>query len=188
MMCRNLLSRRAVLFGVCLTLWSGVGHAGENSAGRTKTGEVGDALEIVMPAVSLVGSLINKDWEGSKQFTYGLLSTIAVTRGLKATISKERPDGRDDDSFPSSHTAVAFQSATYLERRYGWRYGLPAYVAAAFVGHSRVHDERHDEEDVLVGAALGYLAGRLFTTKYENLEVVPLVGEEVVGITVRFTH
>lgn len=177
---------RAVL-GASLLLASLV-HAAENPAGRTTTGEIGDALEFVVPAAGLAGSLIKRDWQGSRQFAYGLLSTIAVTHGLKATISKERPDKRDDDSFPSSHTAVTMHTAAYLHERYGWRYGLPAYLAAAYVGYSRVHDERHDEQDVLAGALVGYVAGRLFTTRYQQLEVVPLVGEDVVGLTLRLRH
>ena len=162
--------------------------AQENSAGRTTTGEVGDALQIAIPAISLASSLIKKDWQGSKQFSYGLVTTLAVTYGLKETISKQRPDGRDDDSFPSGHTAVSMHAATYLQQRYGWRYGLPAYIAATYVGFSRVHDERHDEQDIIVGALLGYAAGRLFTSKYRGLDVLPLVGEDVVGISIRLRH
>ena len=176
-----------MLLLLCLTP---VAHADENPAGRTRTGEVGDALEYIIPAVALTGTLFNKDWQGSKQFSLGLLSTLALSHGLKAVISKERPDGRDDNSFPSSHTAVSVHAAAYLHERYGWRYGLPAYVAAAYVGYSRVHDERHDEQDVLVGALLGYASAKLLTTRYERLRVTPMVGEvrgeDAVGLTVSY--
>ena len=113
--------------------------------------------------------------------------TLVTSYGLKTVISKERPDGRDDESFPSSHTAVSFHAAGYLHERYGWKWGLPAYVAASFVGYSRVHDDRHDEQDVLVGAALGFVAARYFTTQYGGVQITPQIGEDFVGIRLHKT-
>ena len=103
--------------------------ADQHGEGRTRTGDVGDVLEIAMPLCSLGGTLVRKDWDGARQFSYGLLSTIAITHGLKAVFSKERPDGRSDDSLPSSHTAVSVHAASYFQRRYGWRLGVPAFTS-----------------------------------------------------------
>ena len=179
---------RRIVLAMTASLLVATANAGENPAGRTRTGDVGDALEIIMPVAALSGTLINKDWEGGKQFGYGLLTTLVATNGLKAAISKERPDGRNDDSFPSSHTAVSFHTATYLQERYGWKFGLPAYVAASYVGYSRAHDEAHDEQDVIAGAVIGYLAARYFTTEYRGVEVAPVIGEDVVGLTFSYRH
>ena len=166
-----------------VTLAAGT-QAGENPLGRTKTGDVGDALQIVLPATAFVVSLAKKDPEGRNQFLTGFATSLATTYVLKETISKERPDGRDDDSFPSSHTAVSFQAAGYLHERYGWKWGLPAYIAATYVGYSRIHDDRHDEQDVLAGALLGYVTARIFTTPQSELIVSPQVGEGYVGLSV----
>ena len=163
-------------------------YAGENSAGRTRTGDVGDALEIAMPVAALTATLWQKDYEGSKQFGMGLAATLAATHALKAVISKERPDGRDDESFPSAHTAITMHTASFVHRRYGIRYAWPGYVLAAFVGHSRVHDERHDEQDVIVGAALGFLAGRYLTTEYRDVQIAPVLGADMVGISLSYRH
>ncbi|MFT7652173.1 MAG: membrane-associated phospholipid phosphatase [Candidatus Azotimanducaceae bacterium] len=169
-----------LLMSLCITASASADHHNE---GRTRTGDVGDALEIVMPLLSLGGTLVNKDWEGARQFSYGLISTLVVTHGIKDAVSKERPDGRDDESLPSSHTAVSVHAAAYLQRRYGWRIGAPAYVLATYVGYSRVYDDRHDEQDVLLGAAIGYAAARLFTRKHPDLRIAPIVGRDVVGVT-----
>ena len=49
-------------------------------------------------------------------------------------------------------------AATFIQQRYGWQYGLPAYVAASYVGYTRVASDQHYLEDVLAGAAIGALA------------------------------
>jgi membrane-associated phospholipid phosphatase len=48
---------------------------------------------------------------------------------VKRTVDRERPDG-GGLSFPSGHTS----GASYLHYRYGWKYGLPTYLAEAAVG------------------------------------------------------
>lgn len=163
--------------------------AGENPDGRTTIGDVGDVLEFAMPIAALTGTILNEDKQGARQFAYGLMTTLAVTHGLKSVISKERPDGRDDKSFPSSHTAVAMHTAGYVQERYGWKLGGPAYALAAFVGYSRIHDDRHDEQDVLAGAVMGYVAARYFTTRHEDLTVTPVLtpdGGMALNLTYRF--
>ena len=159
-------------------------QAGENPLGRTRTGDVGDGLQVAIPLTALVTSWVKGDDQGTRQFATGFAVTLATSYGLKSVISKERPDGRDDESFPSSHTAVSFHAAGYLHERYGWKWGLPAYIAARFVGYSRVHDDRHDEQDVIAGAALGWVAARWFTTELGGVQVTPQVGEDFVGVSV----
>ena len=177
--------RLACLLVLALNVCGNV-HAGENPAGRTQTGKVGDALEVALPVIALGSSILIRDTEGAQQFLYGLGTTLAVSHGLKALISKERPDGRDEKSFPSSHTAIAMHTAAFVHERYGLKWGVPAYVAAAYVGHSRVHDERHDEQDVVAGAILGIVAARIFTSRLEGVEVVPASEQGVVGLSFRY--
>ena len=161
-------------------------HAETNPLGRTTTGEVGDALEIVIPAVTLAATLFNKDRQGTREFSFGLMATVGTTYVLKETISKERPDGRDDDSFPSSHTAVSFHAAAFVQERYGWKWATPMYLAAAWVGYSRVYDDRHDEQDVLAGAAIGYVAARYFTTSYKGVQLTPALTDNFVGVQLAY--
>lgn len=44
--------------------------------------------------------------------------TVGVTYTLKQTIHEKRPDGTDNKSFPSGHTAVAFAGAAVLDKEY----------------------------------------------------------------------
>lgn len=87
--------------------------------------------------------------------------TGVVTAGLKYSINETRPNG-ESRSFPSGHTSIAFTGAEFIRKEYGWRWAAPAYVAAGFVGWSRVEAKKHYVHDVLAGAALGVLANHDF--------------------------
>jgi len=66
-------------------------------------------------------------------------------------IDKRRPENSlNKDSFPSGHASAAFQGASFIQRRYGWKHGKYAYLLAAFVGYSRIEglNDRHDTWDV----------------------------------------
>lgn len=76
---------------------------------------------------------------------------VGVSQGLKWAIPEWRPNGVDQQSFPSMHSAVAAASS-------GWRYefGVPI---AAFVGLSRANANWHHLwPDVAAGWAIGALA------------------------------
>jgi membrane-associated phospholipid phosphatase len=86
----------------------------------------------------------------------------SLTLAVKQTARRARPSG-SGFSFPSGHTAVAFASATVLQRHFGWKIGIPAYAVAAYVGTSRIQERHHYLSDVIFGAALGTVAGRTIT-------------------------
>jgi len=148
------------------------------------TEKVGDALLVLLPLTGIVTATVKDDREGQIQFLKSLITNAAVTGALKAGISKRRPDGDCCDSFPSGHTSFAFMGASFLHKRYGSRFAIPAYTAAMFVGYSRVHSDRHFSEDVLVGAAIGYLSTYWFTTEYQGVTVTPVAGADFIGISI----
>jgi len=80
--------------------------------------------------------------ERFRAMTYDLFGAAFVTMGytslIKAAVSRERPNGEDEKSFPSGHTSNAFTLATVAERHYGWKLGAPAYAVAAFVDPPRL--------------------------------------------------
>jgi hypothetical protein len=96
-----------------------------------------------------------------------LLRAQAITEMLvepiKLATQRRRPDGSDNLSFPSGHAAITFAGATVLERHLGWKKAALAYVIAAYVASSRMHDNRHYLSDVVFGAAVGTIAGRVVT-------------------------
>jgi membrane-associated phospholipid phosphatase len=70
-----------------------------------------------------------------------------------------------------------------MRKRYGWIYGIPAYVAASFVGYSRVEEKAHYAHDVLAGAAIGILSSYLFTTPYKGWQIKADVDGNYYGLS-----
>ena len=128
----------------------------------------GDVLLFAMPASALAGSLIEGDYEGTLQFAKGFAVNQAVTIGLKYALNKDRPYGGGERAFPSGHTSTTFQSAAFIQKRYGWGYGLPAYLLAGYTGFSRINAKKHDGWDVLAGAVVGVGSAYIFTTPYQK--------------------
>lgn len=128
----------------------------------------GDVLLIAMPVLTFGSTLLWQDGQkGGYQFTKALAGTLALSYGLKLAINKERPNGQNNNSFPSAHTSVAFASAAFVQKRYGWTYGVPAYLLAGYVGYTRIQADKHDGWDVLAGAAIGIGMSYLFTKPYD---------------------
>ncbi|PYF79204.1 PAP2 superfamily protein [Marinomonas alcarazii] len=145
----------------------------------------GDNLQIGIPLAAGIISLLKSDYEGTGQWAEGALWTSVATHTLKFAIDEERPNGMDGNSFPSGHTSAAFQGAAFLQMRYGWEYGVPAYTAATFVGYSRVHGEYHYWHDVAVGAALAVGVQYLISgqgNSARDLVVAPIIDRSAYGL------
>ncbi len=155
--------------------------------------DTGDVLQIALPVSAGLMTLFEKDYKGTKKMALSYGTTLAVTYSLKYLTKKQRPEGRNHfDSFPSGHTASAFFGASFIQRRYGWKYGTPAYILATVVALSRTEapDGYHDGWDVLAGAAVGIGSTYLFTKPYfkEHMNVGLSVGNDtyVLSFTYRF--
>ncbi|MEK6542094.1 MAG: phosphatase PAP2 family protein [Pseudomonadota bacterium] len=121
-------------------------------------------VRTALVAAAIGTPLIEDDDEGLRQSAYSLGTAFLVTEGLKRTFPETRPDGSDNRSFPSGHTSVSFAAAATLQQRHGWDVGIPAHLAAAFVGVARHEAGKHHWHDVLVGAAIGEASGLLLTS------------------------
>lgn len=111
---------------------------------------------------------VQGDWTGSLEAGASVGAAFGAAEGLKRLLPERRPDGSNDMSFPSGHTASAFAAAASLQNRYGWEAGLPAQIAAAFVGVARVKARKHHWYDVVAGAALGEASGFLITSRRDD--------------------
>lgn len=150
----------------------------------------GDVLVFVTPLASLTTTLILKDYQGLKQAAFSGATALAATYALKYIVKKERPDKSDKLSFPSSHTMVTFTGAAFIQRRYGWKYGIPAYLLSSYVAWSRVYADKHDWWDVLGGAAIGIGSSYIFTRPFarkHNLVVNPVLMDKNLGIYASMT-
>jgi membrane-associated phospholipid phosphatase len=111
-----------------------------------------------------------------------------ITDGLKPIADRIRPDG-GEYSFPSGHTSSAFATAAVLQRRLGWKAGVPAYAMASYVGLSRLTDHKHYPSDIIFGATVGILSGRATTFhRYGGtVQIAPHASARTAGIIVGWT-
>ena len=121
------------------------------------------------------------DWAGVKAKTDLVNRTVILLKGelimgltsytLKHTTHVIRPNGEDDYSFPSGHTAEAFLGAVFIHRELGHKsilFPIAGYTIAASVGALRILNNEHWTSDVFVGAALGYLCGKQVVNNYHR--------------------
>ena len=156
------------------------------SKGRKAVKTSTDVILVAMPVATLAGVLIIGDWEGLKQGAFTAVTTAGATYLLKAIVHEQRPDHTTWDSFPSGHTSATFATAGFLQRRYGWKFGVPAYVLSTYVAWGRCFAKRHHVWDVVAGAAIGSAAAYIFTTpwaKKHDFAMSPVATDTQIGLT-----
>lgn len=147
----------------------------------------GDVLRYALPAGVVACELWRSDDEGLWQFGTSWALTIVATEALKRTTRVERPDRSDDLSFPSRHASDAFAAATYLHRRHGIDQAWPWYLAASYVGWSRVQSSRHRWVDIAGSAALASASSWWLVSPAgaPRVSVVPMLGPRQIAVEVR---
>jgi len=154
----------------------------------------GDILQIALPALAVGSTFVAGgengslwDHEGTKEAALSIGTTLGITWAGKEVVRKTRPDGSDQQSFPSGHTSAAFSGAAFPGTRYGWQWGVPAYAAAAFVGYSRVQANQHFVDDVVAGASIALLSNWAFVHPMnDRVALLPVAMEKGAGVVV--TH
>ncbi|MGH8252905.1 MAG: phosphatase PAP2 family protein [Steroidobacteraceae bacterium] len=192
-----MIGRRRVAFVVGICCCSSAGAAAPLTDHQEDAGELGNTLQYVAPVAALALTFLFKHEVGPQRSSLNtdeLLQlnnsprhdlalavgrTFVVTQTLKYAFNETRPDG-GSHSFPSGHTALAFTGAEFIRKEYGWRWGLPAYAVATYVGWSRVESREHYSRDVLAGAAIGILVNhdiREYHTRFGllNLQFAPAI-------------
>lgn len=151
-----------------------IGRATSNQACSANAADNGsfkavDAIQylpLAFPWVMKIAGAETRSGWGQMAVSQGLGAALmaGTVYSLKYNIDAPRPDGSNNRSFPSGHTAWAFLGATAVSRELGHRspwYTIGAYAAATGVGVSRVVDRRHFPTDVIAGAGIGVVAGHL---------------------------
>ncbi len=129
----------------------------------------GDILQFALPVTAITSTFFYpSDDKPHWQFLKSYAITITSVYSLKRLINKPRPNG-GQFAFPSGHTASAFSGAAFLQRRYGWKIGLPAYLLAGFTGYTRIKARKHDIYDVLAGAGIGIINAYLFVKPLKKI-------------------
>jgi len=99
-----------------------------------------------------------------------LAVTGATTLALKGIVRNDTPNGKDW-AWPSGHTASSFCVASVLDEFYGPKIGIPAYLAAGFVGYRMMDSGDHWASDVLFGGVLGYVVGHTVAGDNKELQL-----------------
>lgn len=149
----------------------------------------GDVAMIAIPVTAGFISLWKGDKEGFFQLAEGQIYTGALTHGLQLWVDAERPNG-NGLSWPSGHAAAAAQGAAYLQFRYGWEYGLPAYATTVAVAWSRVNAGKHHWRDVISSIILATGIQYIITVQefsLTNLIISPYLEGDKVGVYASFT-
>lgn len=102
----------------------------------------------------------NDAFTQTKYLVIAGLANNLITIGLKNLTKEQRPDGSNNDSFPSGHTSNAFVMATVLHHEFvdssPWL-AYSGYLFATTTGVLRVLNNKHWVSDVLVGAGIGIM-------------------------------
>lgn len=147
-----------------------------NAAAGEAFSTYADMTRYALPAGAAILALSKDDGDGLKQLLASGAVTLGATYALKYAIDDTRPNG-GRRSFPSGHTASAFAGAAFVYRRYGWRWGLPAEIAATAVAISRVDGNYHRWRDVIASAAIAHASAFFLVDRIdERVTLMPMVG------------
>lgn len=153
---------------------------------RTST----DVILVALPAAALATTIILEDWDGLKEGAFSAAATLGATLILKYAVRERRPDYSNHHSFPSGHASITFAAATFIGRRYGWKYSIPAYALSAYTAWGRVYGKKHHWWDVAAGAAIGAASSLIFTHPYlqkHEFAIVPVANSTDAGIACSFS-
>jgi len=160
-------------------------HAATATAGSGPDVVATDILTAVVPLTGLAVAYFTDDTEGQKQWLRNTgvnqVLTSALRLGFNETSLGERPNGHSY-GFPSGHVAFVMSGATFLGERYGWKWGVPAYMAAAYVAYVRVDQDKHHWRDVIASGTLAYGVALLTVTPEQATYLAPVIGPDFLGL------
>jgi len=162
-------------------------------------------LHLGVAAAVYTGAIIGdspKYKELGEMLGEAVLLADATTFVLKQAIGRGRPFAANDkgsfrpfrfksdyDSMPSAHTASSFAMASVLSATSeSYLAKVSYYAVATFVGFSRLYQDKHWASDIILGAAVGELCGRVVTRYHgehagTQLSLAPMVTGNSVSLT-----
>jgi membrane-associated phospholipid phosphatase len=106
------------------------------------------------------------------------------------------PSASSIDAFPSGHATTAFAVATVVAGQYAEYWFVPpaAYGLAALIGLSRIEQRTHWASDIVAGAVIGHLFGKLAINRAHpsepgatNVSIMPSASSRGSGVSLVMT-
>ena len=124
-----------------------------------------------------VGSLLGsaREAEVGRDLLRAQINSATWTYAIKFAVNRERPNG-DKRSFPSGHATSTFATAMVMKEHYGWKVGVPFFIAAGYTAVTRVANEKHWASDVAFGAVIGMASARTVTIhlRKKKITLIPM--------------
>lgn len=120
--------------------------------------KIADVASTAAVAANISGEVVAAWREPNRGHALGCVAlrngiVIGATELTKAIVHRTRPDGSDDKSFYSEHTALAMLNT-------GWEFQVSIPIAIG-AGYGRAAAGKHYGTDILVGAGVGILASKI---------------------------
>jgi hypothetical protein len=120
-----------------------------------------DAGRALLVGGAVIAPLWRKDYRTSLNGLTAILAVSAASKAIKAFWHEPRPNGENNNSFPSQHAGDCFAAAAILDRDWRDAVGPLALGIATAVSAARVLSGKHHVADVIAGASLGIVAGEV---------------------------
>lgn len=129
------------------------------------------------------------DRAGRDQYLWSIGTTLVTATSARVLFNDhdwgQRPNGKQY-GFPSGHISFLGAGAAFIQDRYGWKAGVPAWAATAYTAYVRVETDYHRWRDVIVAAALAQGISWYFVEPYPQTRVLPFSDGEVNGLEVSY--
>lgn len=128
------------------------------------------------------------DDEGKRQWANNTAAEVFANSTARILFDQtdlgERPNGKRF-GFPSGHMGFVTSGTAFLHLRYGWEYGLPAFLLSGYVAYERLDRDYHQWRDIIAGVGLAYAVAWMIVTPYtqrSESSILPIVGPGFAGI------
>ena len=120
-----------------------------------------DAGRALLVGGAVIAPLWRKDFRASFNGLTAVLATSAASKAVKTFWQEPRPDGENNNSFPSQHAGDCLAAAVVIHREWRDTVGPLALGMATAVSLARVFGGKHHVADVIAGVALGVIAAEV---------------------------
>lgn len=156
-----------------------------NSAHAENRWEItSDVITGVVPLGALAYAYAIDDTEGETEWVRNTLANQILITTARVAFNPSlgrRPNGHQY-GFPSGHVGFVTSGASFLQERYGWKFGVPAYILAGVVASERVRDDHHYWRDVIASGVISFGVAKLFVTPQGATQMAPVIGPDIIGM------